>query len=121
MSQPGRVIAEAFVRLVVDDLVPAETAAEQIIVSGGCPHLPLTEVTNLVAAAAEALSTRDRMRDNPSLIWDIAPDEYEYVTAGSVAELEVAETVSSRFDAEYEDAIAQLSQDCDAIAERIAS
>lgn len=121
MSQPGSVIAEAFVRLVVDDLLPAETAAEQIIVSGGCPHLPLTEVTNLVAAAAEALTTRDRLRAEPSLIWQHVPDEYEYVTAGSPAELEVAEAVSARFDVEYEDAIAQLSQDCDAIAERIAS
>lgn len=107
-NDPRRTIAEAFIRMVADDLIPAETAAESLHQAYVALRLDVAEVTRLVAAAVEASVAKAKVDADVHAIWDYVPDEFEYGSLSRSGECEVADSLAERFGREYEAAVAAL-------------
>lgn len=113
MTQYRRRVVEAFVQLVVDGMIPAESAAECLHPAGFAPDLDMAEVTRLVADAAGWQVDRDRLIADPSIVWEYAPpslaDSVADLWAGTHAERVMADEYANRLDAKREVAIDTLA------------
>lgn len=113
MTQYRRQVVDAFVQLVVDELIPAESAAECLHPAGFAPDLDLSQVAALIADAAQWQVERDRLMADASGVWAYAPadmdDDVAERFAGSREERVLADEYANRLDAKRDVAIDTLA------------